>query len=134
MDDNIKYPKRTKQVDHDAKEREEALITGRLIWEDFKSKFVQTPAKPHDIPGRFIALRDKLVKEVKHPEVLAQMLDMVDAAAIKAYVNFPQSTARRSAPRPAKARRTTKPGRTNPRGPRSELGGSDPTAVGPARN
>jgi hypothetical protein len=120
MDDEFKNPERTKGQDNsEKKKREEALITGRLIWESFRQQFVSTPAKPKDIPGRFIALRDKLKKEVTHPEVLKTMLDMVDEAILKADFMFPDGDKKRlkAAKRSAWSARAAQAGpRTSPRG------------------
>jgi len=92
------------------KSREEALIHGRLLWEAFRKQFVNTPALPADLPGRFIALREKLTKEIKHPEVLQQMLDMVDQTIITADMNVPamEQDQRNNAKPSGKAARSAK--------------------------
>lgn len=77
-DDEFKSPERTRQRDTDKEEREKSLVTGRLIWEDWKKAAINTRCVGHELVERLFVLRDLLEKNVKHPDVLDTMLKMVD--------------------------------------------------------
>lgn len=143
MDDEIKFPERTKGPEGaEQAEREKWLIKGREIYETWRKAMVNTPAKKEDMVARFYVLRDLLVKNIKHQDVLDVMLKQVDVSIENAAKKYPAPEIPKSQSRAAKRATWTakaaakNAARTSPRGgaggTRPESGGA--TGFDPANN
>lgn len=82
--DHVKIEK----ADRDSKKRKSDFHKAGKMWLQFKMALAKTETRPQDLAGRFMALRDRIRKEISNRRVRALCLEMCDDAVTRAHALF----------------------------------------------